>query len=200
MVDMFDPLHVVKLAMMEVMENSKDKSPEEIQLQLLERAVRVAKMVPSVNYKDLNEWELAVRERRNPLYKIEGESIRIHGNIFYLPKCPFAHFKNTFPREVVLKLLEEFNKSSKITEELKVGAGSGVGPFCPIHQPLRAIVGRKIKVGNKNVMIYQLGCKSAVTGKKNISKRLVDEFGIDEDTIDKLLDRGMCVYGVKLEE
>ncbi len=199
MVDMFDPLHVVKLAMMDVMENARDKHPEEIQLQLLEKAVRVAKMVPSVSYKDLDDWERAVREKKNPLYKIEGESVRV-GNIFYLPKCPFAHFKNTFPKEVVSKLLDEFNKSSKISDELKVGAGSGVGPFCPIHQPLRAIVGRKIRVGNRSVKIYQLGCKSAVTGKKNISEKLVSEFGVDVETVDRLLDKGMCVYGVKFEE
>ncbi len=198
MVDMFDPLHVVKLAMIEVMENSKGKLPEEIQHKLLEKAVHVAKMVPSVNYKSLEEWEKAVREKRNPLYKIEGESLRF-GNIFYLPKCPFAHFKNKFPSDTIVKLLKEFNESSKIAEELKVGAGSGVGPFCPIHQPLRAIVGRKIKVGGRSVRIYQLGCKSAVTGKKNISKKLVEEFGVDLDTVDKLLDKGMCVYGVKIE-
>lgn len=152
----------------------------------------------------MDEYEEAVKAKENPITKIEGVAIR-EGNLFYLPACPFAptikNYKQLLSKlpEEFSELAEEFNKPSRITEELKIGHGSGVSAFCPIHQSLRAAVGRRIKVGGKRIKIYQLGCKSA-NGNKAISDKLVSEFGVDREVVDKILDKAMCVYGIKLEE
>lgn len=172
--------------------------------QLMRKAMSVAEDMPETEYQNLKEWEEAVKAKENPITRVEGHAQR-KGNIFYLPACPFAPSIKTYkelfeslPQEYP-RLVEEYNKPTKIARDLKVGHGSGVSPFCAIHQPLRASIGRKIKVGGKSVKIYQLGCKSG-DGKKGLAKEFIEEFGTSEEEVSSILDNAMCAYGVKVED
>ncbi len=202
MADILDIAHLAFLEM--IREAIKTTGGAAAKGQLMRKALNIAEEIPEVEYESLDEWEKAVNAKENPITKVEGISKR-EGNIFYLPACPFAPsiktYKELFEKlpEEYPQLVQEYNKPSRVSDELKVGQGAGVSPFCAIHQPLRAAIGKRIKVGGKKVKIYQLGCKSG-DGKKGFADKFIGEFGANKDTVDKLLDKAMCVYGVKIEE
>lgn len=168
---------------------------------LMRRAIRIAEQLPEVEYENLDTWETAVSEMNHPLTKIEGLTERDE-SIFILPQCPFAQSIATYMElfgqmpEEYSQIVEEYNKPGKFTEGLMVGHGSGVSPFCAIHQPLRSSAGKKIRVNNEDINVIQLGCKAA-NGKKSISNDLCQIAGVDSKIVEKHLDNGMCVYTVK---
>jgi hypothetical protein len=171
---------------------------------LMRRALRIAEELPEVDYESLDAWEEAVNAQTHPITRIEGVAVR-DGSIFTLPQCPFAMSIKTYnelygglPKEYS-KIVEEYNKPGRFTRELMVGYGSGVSPFCCIHQPFRSAGGKKIKVGGKDVQIIQLGCKGG-DGKKVVSEELCQVAGVEPETVLKHLDNGMCVYTVKTIE
>lgn len=171
---------------------------------LMRRAINIAEQLPEVNYENLDAWEEAVNAQTHPITTVEGMAIRDE-SIFILPKCPFAPSINTFtglfkglPSEYS-QIVAEYNKPGRFTKELMVGHGSGVSPFCAIHQPLRSAAGKKIKIGDNDTQVIQLGCKSG-NGKKSISDELCQTAGVDRETVEKHLDNGMCVYMVKILE
>ena len=171
---------------------------------LMRRALRIAEELPEVDYESLDAWEEAVNAQTHPITRIEGVAVR-DGSIFTLPQCPFAMSIKTYnelygglPKEYS-KIVEEYNKPGRFTRELMVGYGSGVSPFCCIHQPFRSAGGNKIKVNGKQVQIIQLGCKGG-DGKKVVSEELCQIAGVDTETVLKHLDNGMCVYTVKTIE
>jgi hypothetical protein len=171
---------------------------------LMRKATAMAEAISEVEYASLDEWEAAVKDATNPVTKIEGMSVR-DGAIFCLPACPFAPSIETYtsvfqtlPSEYA-SLVEEFNKPGKATNDLKVGHGAGVSPFCAIHQPLRSAIAKRIKVGGKRVEIIQLGCKSS-TGAKGFADAMIEELGVSREKVDAYLDQNMCVYGVRLTE
>lgn len=202
---MGDILDIAHLAFLEMIREAiKTTGGAAAKGQLMRKAISIAEEIPEVEYDSLEDWEKAVKAKEHPITKIEGIAIR-EGNIFYLPACPFAPsiktYKELFEKlpEEYPRLVEEYNKPSRVTKELKVGHGSGVSPFCAIHQPLRAAIGKRIKVGGKRVKIYQLGCKSG-DGKKGFADEFIEEIGASREMVDKLLDKAMCVYAVKIEE
>ncbi len=202
MADILDIAHLAFLEM--IREAIKTTGGAAAKGQLMRKALSIAEEIPEVEYESLEEWEKAVKSKENPITIIEGKAVR-DGNIFYLPACPFAPsiktYKDLFEKlpEEYPKLVEEYNKPTKVADDLKVGHGAGVSPFCAIHQPLRAAIGKRIKVGGKTVKIYQLGCKSG-DGKKGFADKIIEDFGADKETVDTLLDKAMCVYAVKQEE
>jgi hypothetical protein len=85
-----------------------------------------------------------------------------------------------------------------MTEELRIGSGAAVSPFCGVHQTIRSQLGSKrIKIGGKNLSITQLGCKSA-GGAKGISTERCAALGVQPDTVARVLDSNMCCYCVKI--
>lgn len=168
---------------------------------LMRRALRIAEQLPEAEYEDLDEWEDAVKAQTHPITRIEGVAVR-DGFIFTLPQCPFAKSIKTYnelygglPSEYS-QIVEEYNKPGRFTGDLKVGYGSGVSPFCAIHQPFRSAGGKKITVGGEPIQIIQLGCKGG-DGKKVVSEELCQNAGVNPETVTKYLDNGMCVYMVQ---
>lgn len=171
---------------------------------LMRRAVNIAEQLPEVDYDSLDAWDDAVKAQTHPITRIEGPAIR-HGSIFTLPQCPFAQSIKTYKElsenlpEEYSQIVEEYNKPSRFTNDLMVGHGSGVSPFCAIHQPLRSAAGTKIKVDSNSIQVIQLGCKGG-DGKKSISDELCQIAEVERETVEKHLDNGMCVYMVKILE
>lgn len=171
---------------------------------LVRKAMSIADEVPEVEYASLDEWEKAVKAGEHPIAQVEGLSVR-DGNLFSLPACPFApsiktykSLFNSMPSEYP-NLVTEYNKPSKVTEQLRVGYGAGVSPFCAIHQPLRsAIATKRIKVGGKAVKVYQLGCKAG-DGTKGLADENIKACGVTREKVSQMLDNAMCVYAVKVE-
>ncbi|WP_158308834.1 hypothetical protein [Methanocella arvoryzae] len=52
--------------------------------------------------------------------------------------------------------MEEFNKAGRHSSDRMIGHGSGVSPFCVIHQSLRSAAGCKFRVGQRPIQIVQL--------------------------------------------
>lgn len=171
---------------------------------LMRRAINIAEQLPEFDYESLDAWEDAVNDQTHPITRIEGLAIR-DGFIFTLPQCPFALSIKTYKElsenlpEEYSQIVEEYNKPSRFTDELMVGHGSGVSPFCAIHQPLRSAAGKKIKIGGNDIQVIQLGCNGG-DGKKSISGDLCQIAEVDCKTVEKHLDNGMCVYMVKILE
>lgn len=171
---------------------------------LMRRAIRIAEQLPEVEYENMDAWETAVNNKTHPLTKVEGVTKRDE-SIFILPQCPFAQSIATYmelfgqmPDEYA-QIVEEYNRPGKFTSDLHVGHGSGVSPFCAIHQPLRSAAGGKIKVDSADIHVIQLGCKAG-NGKKSISNHLCQIAGVNREIVEKHLDNGMCVYTVKTLE
>jgi hypothetical protein len=202
---MTDILDIAHLAFLEsIRESIVGTGPAAAKGHLMRRAVYISQQIPETEYESLDEWESAVKTLTHPITRIEGPSIR-DGNIFVLPVCPFSPSIKTYkelfqklPGEYA-RLVEEYNRPGRTAADLYVGYGSGVSPFCAIHQPLRAAIGKRIKVGGKTVQIVQLGCKGG-DGKKAIAGELCDAAGVNRETVEKYLEKGACVYAVKVLE
>jgi hypothetical protein len=171
---------------------------------LMRWALHIAEELPEKEYESFDAWDAAVKDQTHPITRIEGDSVRDR-SIFTLPVCPFAQsittYKELYHRmpEEYSQIVEEYNKPGEFTRELMVGYGSGVSPFCAIHQPFRSAAARKIKVGGDHIQAIQLGCKGG-DGKKSVSDELCQIAGVDRETVENHLDDGMCVYMVKTME
>lgn len=171
--------------------------------ELIRKAMDVAKRSPSVEYSSMDEFDQAVKDKTNPLTLMEGEAVLQEGNIYGLPECPFAASIKSYiglfgalPGDYK-EMADDCNKTSSIKDKLHIGEGACVSPFCAIHQTLRSsLVSNNIKIAGKDVVAYQLGCKSA-SGAKGFADKWIKETGASKDTVDKILDDSMCCYLVK---
>lgn len=170
---------------------------------LIRNAMRAAEQLPITNYATFEEYVAAIERGTNPVAMMEGKAAHLGSFIFGLKTCPFEPSIRNYTRvfqglpEGYEAFTEEFNKPSQITEQLRVGDGSGVSPFCSVHQPMRAAFAQKIRIGGKPVTISQLGCKSS-SGKKGFAKRCVAESGVPQAVLDKVLDQHVCCYSLKV--
>jgi len=137
----------------------------------------------------------------NPISRVEGKAVHLGDGLFGLPKCPFARsianckqLRGNLP-ESYAKVTEDYNKPHWVTKELHVGQGAGVSPFCAIHQPLRSALAKRIKIGDTQLSVYQLGCKSG-GGKKALAKTIIEKSAFNEEIVAKVLDEHMCCYAV----
>ncbi len=172
---------------------------------LVRLAVKVGEKTPKVDYPTMDDFLAAVFEGKTPIARIEGKAVHQGGAVFGLPNCPFApsirDYSEVFGQlpAVYSEATAEYNKAAPITDQLRVGNGAGVSPFCAIHQPLRSAVANQITIGGKPVLIYQLGCKAA-SGKKGLAERWIAETGRTAAEVEKVLDTNMCCYYVKVAE
>jgi len=170
---------------------------------LIRNALNTAEKIDATEYADFNAYLSAIEDSTNPITKIEGKAVHSGDFVFGLPACPFAasikNYLSIFGAlpESYADFTAEFNKTTQITNKYHVGEGAGVSPFCAVHQPLRSALGEKIKIGGKNITIYQLGCKSG-SGVKGIADKWVEETGVSKDIVDKVLDNNMCCYYLKI--
>ncbi len=172
---------------------------------LIRNALKTAEKIPDVKYASFDEYLSTIESATNPISMIEGKSSHEGNFVFGLKLCPFGpsikNYTQVFEKlpEGFADFTSEFNKPSSITDQYRVGEGAGVSPFCSVHQPMRSAFAEKIKIGDKKMRIYQLGCKSGA-GKKGFAEKWIKESGISKDVVDKVLDSNMCCYYVKMTE
>lgn len=173
---------------------------------LVRIAIQAADQVETVDFPSYKDFVSAIENLENPISCLEGKAEYLQNGLFGLPQCPFADLLGNYSSfygecpKGFEKLSDEFNKQSNITKKLHVGSGAAVGPFCVFHQPMRSQAAAKITIGGQKIDIYQLGCKTSA-GKKALADNLIEEFGNNSrDEVDKVLDKYMCCYGVKISE
>jgi hypothetical protein len=194
-----DIAHVTFLEMIETFIRSL--GPAAAKGHLMRSALKTADKLPAAAFASLEEFTAAIADLNTPIARIEGKAVHLGNGLFGLPKCPFgesvANYKaisGSLP-ESFAEVTADFNKPSPMTEEYEIGHGSGVSPFCSIHQPLRSALARKITIGGNTVKIYELGCKSS-TGQKAIADTLVAKTAFTREQVDRVLDDHMCCYGL----
>jgi predicted metal-binding transcription factor (methanogenesis marker protein 9) len=169
--------------------------------ELIRRAKSVAARMPGQDFASTEELINALDGGLTVLTKLEGQAKHQGNNIFTLKSCPFGRSIKTYMNEMgslpkeYKEITEEFNKSNPVNDELKIGNGSAVSPFCCIHQPLRSIVAGKLTVKGQPTNAYMLGCKSG-SGTKAFADKNLQESGVDKAVVDKLLDDNMCCYWI----
>ncbi|MBI4699356.1 MAG: hypothetical protein HY758_10770 [Nitrospirae bacterium] len=170
---------------------------------LMRNALSTVDKISEVDYPTFDDYLNAIENSTNPITQIEGKATHIKEGVFGLAKCPFADsiknynevFKGLPPSYA--EFTAEFNKPSPVAQKYRVGAGAGVSPFCSVHQPMRSAFGEKIKIGGKNIEVYQLGCKAG-SGKKGFADEFIKASGVSKDVVDKTLDNHMCCYYIKI--
>ncbi len=170
---------------------------------LIRNALKTAESIALMEYRSFDDYLKGIETATNPITTIEGKAT-LHGeSVFGLKDCPFGPSIRNY-MEVFEKLPDgfadftaEFNKPSVITDYYRVGEGAGVSPFCSVHQPMRSAFAEKIKIDNRKIRIYQLGCKSGA-GRKGFAEKWIKESGVPKIVVDKILDNYMCCYSLKL--
>ncbi len=169
---------------------------------LMRFATKAGEQVSAIDFASIDEFIEAIGTVQNPIAQVEGKAAHVGGGVFGLPRCPFAQSIASFKKlygalpEVYGEVVIEYNKPGMAADALRVGNGSGVSPFCAVHQPMRASVAGRITIGGKPVTVYQLGCKAA-SGKKAMAERWIEEGGWSKEVVERTLDTNMCCYGVK---
>lgn len=172
--------------------------------ELIRRAKAVATRMPGQDFASVEELINALDGGLTVLTKLEGQAKHQGNHVFTLAACPFAKSISTYMNEMgslpkeYKEITDEFNKAHPVNDELKIGNGSAVSPFCCIHQPLRSIVAGKLTVKGQPVNAYMLGCKSG-SGTKAYADQYLQEAGIDKAQVEKLLDGNMCCYWLKTD-
>lgn len=172
---------------------------------LIRNAIKTAERISEVDYPTFDDYLAAVENATNPITMIEGKVTHIGQFVFGLLNCPFGPSIKDYNR-VFEKLPDgyadftaEFNRTSNVTDQFRVGEGAGVSPFCSVHQPMRSAFADKIRIGGKKIQIFQLGCKSG-GGKKGFADKWLQATGVPKEVVDKILDNHMCCYSLKIEE
>ena len=172
---------------------------------LIRNALKTAEKIHEIDYATLDDYIAAVENASNPITMIEGKSTHQGNFVFGLQHCPFGpsikNYNKVFEKlpDGFSDFTSEFNKSSNVTDQYRVGEGAGVSPFCSVHQPMRSAFADKIRIGGKKIQIYQLGCKSG-SGKKGFADKWISAAGVSRDVVDKTLDNHMCCYSIKVIE
>ncbi len=170
---------------------------------LIRNALKTAEKIHEIDYATFDDYLAAIENASNPITIIEGKSAHQGNFVFGLKLCPFGpsirNYTKVFEKlpDGFSDFTSEFNKSSNVTDQYRVGEGAGVSPFCSVHQPMRSAIAEKIKIGGKKIQIYQLGCKSG-SGKKGFADKWISAAGVSRDVVDKTLDNHMCCYSVKV--
>ncbi|MGC2064567.1 MAG: hypothetical protein WA610_16475 [Thermodesulfovibrionales bacterium] len=172
---------------------------------LIRNAIKTAERISEVDYPTFDDYLAAVENATNPITMIEGKVTHIGQFVFGLQNCPFGPSIKDYT-QVFEKLPDgyadftaEFNKTSNVTDQFRVGEGAGVSPFCSVHQPMRSAFAEKIRIGGKKIQIFQLGCKSG-GGKKGFADKWLQATGVPKEVVDKILDNHMCCYSLKIAE
>jgi hypothetical protein len=170
---------------------------------LIRNALGPAQRIEQVVYDSFEDYLAAVTAATNPVTMIEGRATHVGDYVFGLQHCPFAasirNYTKVFEKlpDGFPEITAEFNRPSPQTERYHIGEGAGVSPFCAVHQPMRSAIAEKIKIGDRQVHVYQLGCRSG-SGKKGFAESWIAETRVPRELVDKVLDTHMCCYVVRL--
>lgn len=173
---------------------------------LIRTGIATAEECKEVAFDAIDDYVRSIDELANPIAQFEGQARHYGDGVYGLPLCPFARSISTFtsvagklPAEYV-EVTEKLNEPSGMTDQLRIGAGAAVSPFCGVHQTVRSKLGStRVKVGGKSLVVTQLGCKAA-SGKKGISQRLCEDACVPTNQVAEILDANMCCYKVRVEE
>ena len=172
---------------------------------LIRNAIKTAERISEVDYPTFDDYLAAIENATNPITMIEGKATHIGQFVFGLKSCPFGpsirNYTQVFEKlpEGYADFTAEFNKTSNVTDQFRVGEGAGVSPFCSVHQPMRSSFAEKITIGGKKIQVFQLGCKSG-SGKKGFADKWIEVAGVPKEVADKILDNHMCCYSLKIVE
>jgi len=170
---------------------------------LIRNAIKTAEKIAEVDYPTFEAYLAAIENATNPITVIEGKATHAGNYVFGLKNCPFGpsikNYTKVFEKmpEGFADFTAEFNKTSNVTDQYRVGEGAGVSPFCSVHQPMRSAIAERITISGKKIQITQLGCKSGA-GKKGIAEKWLAESGVSREVVDKVLDSHMCCYALKV--
>jgi len=170
---------------------------------LIRNALKTAERIHEVDYATFDDYLAAIENATNPITMVEGKATHAGGFVFGLQLCPFGpsikNYTQVFEKlpEGFADFTAEFNKTSNVTDQYRVGEGAGVSPFCSVHQPMRSAIAEKITIGGKKIVIHQLGCKSG-GGKKGFAEKWIAAAGVDKAVVDKILDNHMCCYSLRI--
>ena len=170
---------------------------------LIRNALKTAERIHEVDYPTFADYLAAIESATNPITMVEGKATHAGDFVFGLQFCPFGpsirNYTQVFEKlpEGFADFTAEFNKTSNVTDQFRVGEGAGVSPFCSVHQPMRSAIAEKITIGGRKIIVYQLGCKSG-GGKKGFADKWIAAAGVDREVVDKILDNHMCCYSLKI--
>jgi hypothetical protein len=170
---------------------------------LIRNALKTAERIHEVDYPTFADYLAAIESATNPITMVEGKATHAGDFVFGLQFCPFGasirNYTQVFEKlpEGYADFTAEFNKTSNVTDQFRVGEGAGVSPFCSVHQPMRSAIAEKITIGGKKIAIYQLGCKSG-GGTKGFADKWIAAAGVDRAVVDRILDNHMCCYSLKI--
>ena len=170
---------------------------------LIRNAIKTSERIAEIDYPTFDAYLAAIEQATNPITVIEGKATHTGNFVFGLKNCPFGpsirNYTKVFEKlpEGFADFTAEFNKTSNVTDQYRVGEGAGVSPFCSVHQPMRSAIADKITIGGKKVRVVQLGCKSG-SGKKGFAEKWLADSGVPRDVVDKILDNHMCCYSLQI--
>ncbi len=170
---------------------------------LIRLAINIANEFSESDFRDMDEYINSLNNgSENPINAVEKDIEHLGNGLFGIKVCPFSGTIRSFlsvfsglPANFK-EFTEEYNKPGPATRALRVGEGSGVSPFCAIHQPFRSAVAERVKIGGQPARVYQLGCKSA-SGEKAVSEHWCKEVGVSPQEVEKILDEYVCCYAIR---
>jgi hypothetical protein len=171
---------------------------------LMRIAINTGKQVERVDFASFDDLATAASAGDTPLSHLEGKAEYFGDGLFGLAACPFGqladNYRNFFSKDLeqFKDLTAEFNAESKVTRDLKVGLGAGVGPFCIFHQPMRSQAGSNITIDGRPVEILQLACRND-KGDKAFAESLIAEYGCDRGQVEEVMGENMCCYGIRVK-
>ncbi len=140
------------------------------------------------DFKDMEEFKESISKGKMflPYFTNIPE---IEDNLILFKSCPFY--------EALWNYIEHYGRFPPSFEEVieyyREKEDIAVSPFCIIHRFVCERIGKKIKIGGKNLFITRLGSKS-IFGEIIISKNKIKEKKLNEEDILELLKDFSCIY------
>jgi hypothetical protein len=201
-------IDISHIALLELFETfSKQISPGMLNGTLIRISIAAGEKFEVVDYGTLEEFVNASDKGETPLSVLEGRAVHYGKGLFGLPTCPFGRSISNYTQlnkeglpKVFGEVTQRYNADRPISNKMHIGMGSGVSPFCAIHQPMRSTVARRIRVDGKPLLVFQMGCKSVSGAKALAPAEWMQELGFSKDAVNKILDENYCCYAVTIED
>jgi len=155
-----------------------------------------------VDYQNIDEFLEALSTHSTPLNVIDREiDTNVEGagrNVVCVKQCTM--------KDLMKEMSEAGGDDAKVTtvmqgHQLREGEESNfIDIGCYIMQQLRQMMISSIKVGGQYDLNYiHLGCDKG-TGKRTVNKGDVEAIHMDQELLNKLLDKYDCVYAISYKE
>jgi hypothetical protein len=143
-------IDISHIALLELFETfSKQISPGMLNGTLIRISIAAGEKFEVVDYGTLEEFVNASDKGETPLSVLEGRAVHYGKGLFGLPTCPFGRSISNYTQlnkeglpKVFGEVTQRYNADRPISNKMHIGMGSGVSPFCAIHQPMRPCAAR----------------------------------------------------------